>query len=162
MQAGSSLSPVPRQSGEGQLAPAPEAPIRSGPTEVLPGTSVLRVQVGSQDFAIDVADIREIRSWVEPTPLPRAPHYVGGMINLRSSVIPVLNLGERLGLAPSRSADTSVIVVIFVHGQLVGLIVDAVCDLIPVPAEGVQPAPAVVDDPATRAVSGTSRNNGNK
>lgn len=106
---------------------------------------LVSIRVGGQMFALDIMTVREIRGWTSSTPLPHAPDYVLGMINLRGAVLPVLDLSARLGL-PSRTPDaSSVIIVAELGGRAVGLVVDAVCDIITITPDQVQPAPALSD-----------------
>jgi len=107
---------------------------------VLP-VKLISVRVGEQLFALDIGVLREIRGWSTSTPLPQAPAYVLGMINLRGQVLPVLDLALRLGLAPSQPDASSVVVVAELGGRTVGLLVSAVCDIINVAPDRVQAAP---------------------
>jgi purine-binding chemotaxis protein CheW len=102
---------------------------------------LISIQVGEQMFALDIMTVREIRGWTASTPLPHAPPYVLGMINLRGAVLPVLDLSARLGLPPRSPAASSVVVVAELAGRPVGLLVDAVCDIITVEPDRVQAAP---------------------
>jgi purine-binding chemotaxis protein CheW len=91
---------------------------------------LLSVRSWNQEFALNIMAIREIRGWISSTPLPHAPSYIKGMINLRGSVLAIIDLAERLGL-PSRAPDAaSVVVVIEAGDRAVGLLVDAVSDII--------------------------------
>ncbi|HEY8616946.1 chemotaxis protein CheW [Phenylobacterium sp.] len=102
---------------------------------------LITIEVGGQLFALNIMIVREIRGWTTSTPLPHAPVYVLGLINLRGTVLPVLDLSARVGL-PARSPEaSSVVVVAELTGRPVGLLVDAVCDIITVEASQIQPAP---------------------
>ncbi|WP_374469496.1 chemotaxis protein CheW [Phenylobacterium sp.] len=108
-----------------------------------PGASreLISIQVGQQLFALDIMKVREIRGWTASTPLPHSPAYVLGMINLRGTVLPVLDLSCRLGLPPRSPDASSVVVVAELAGRPVGLLVDAVCDIITVDSAQIQAAP---------------------
>lgn len=116
---------------------------------------LITVRAGSQDFGIDMLAVREIRGWSEPTPLPQAPSYVRGMVQLRGVVIPVIDLGDRLGLGAAVPTAKSVLVVVERNGQLVGLLVDSVSDLVVLPQASLQPAPQLHGNPATAFVAAT-------
>ena len=75
------------------------------------------------------------------TSLPASPAYVRGVINLRGTVLPVVDLAERLGLPTSVPSERHVIVVVWIAGQLVGLLVDAVCDILAVTQDMLQRTP---------------------
>lgn len=126
-----------------------------GPIAVKPrGTELLSVKVGVQEFAIDVMCVREIRGWMSSTPIPHSPASVKGMINLRGVVLSVIDLGERLGLAPVEPSSSAVVVVVQLGDQMLGLLVDAVCDIVTVTADMIQDTPDVGDPAAQEAVSG--------
>ena len=92
----------------------------------------LSVRLATQEFAIDIRSIREIRGWLASTRLPFAPSFIKGMINLRGSVLIVIDLAQRLGLATVEPDAGSVVVVVECGNRTVGLLVDAVCDIITV------------------------------
>ena len=113
-------------------------------TSILDDASqLISVRIGEQEFAIDIMSVREIRGWTASTPLPHAPHYVRGMINLRGAVLPVVDLGERLGLARTEPDKSSVIVVAQIGARMIGLLVDAVCDILAAGDGQLQPPPEV-------------------
>jgi purine-binding chemotaxis protein CheW len=87
--------------------------------------------------------VREIRGWTEPTPLPHAPAHVRGVINLRGTVLPVIDLAHRLGMAPLTGNARNVIIVVQAGDQLTGLLVDAVSDIIVLPKSSLQQPPSV-------------------
>src|ERR1700743_1463898 len=87
---------------------------------------------GEQDFGADIMAIREIRGWTETTPLPHAPEYVRGVINLRGVVLPVIDLNARLGRGPTAADIKHVIVVVEAANRTIGLLVDAVSDILAV------------------------------
>lgn len=116
-----------------------------------PQAELITIQVGAQRFAIDIMAVREIRGWTQSTRLPHAPPYVLGMINLRGAVLPVLDLGAKLGLGATAAGTSSVVVVVEVQGRQLGLVVDAVCDIITLTEGAVQPPPEV-GEPTIREV----------
>lgn len=106
-------------------------------------------RTAGQDFCIDILSVREIRGWSRPALLPHAPLYVQGVINLRGAVVPILDLARRLGLEPIDETDRNVIIVAAIQSRTVGLLVEAVTDILSVPAAGVQPTPDLASE-ATR------------
>jgi purine-binding chemotaxis protein CheW len=102
---------------------------------------LLSVMVGAQEFAFDIRSIREIRGWIASTALPHAPSFVKGMISLRGTVLVVVDLAERLGLASTEANPASVVVVVELGNRVAGLLVDAVCDIITVTDEMRQNTP---------------------
>ena len=104
---------------------------------------VISFLIGPQEFCIDVMGVREIRGWTSSTVLPHAPTYVLGVINLRGTVLPIIDLGARLGLAPAEPSPAHVIVVAQILGRPVGLLVNAVCDILVVTEGMIQRPPQV-------------------
>ncbi|MGO4684492.1 chemotaxis protein CheW [Hyphomicrobium sp. 2TAF46] len=111
-------------------------------------------RVGSQEFCIDIMGVREIRGWTPATPLPHAPAYVRGVINLRGAVLPIVDLAMRFGLGLTEPTPRSVIIVVQVHQQVVGLLVDAVSDILTTSEASMQPTPDVASDLAKNFVKG--------
>jgi purine-binding chemotaxis protein CheW len=116
-------------------------------TYVLPGAhadkgnQLLSVRVGDQEFAMSIMAIREIRGWIASTPLPHAPPYIKGMINLRGTVLAIIDLAVRLGLQSRPPTAASVVVVVELGDKVVGLLVDAVSDIITVTDDMRQTTP---------------------
>jgi purine-binding chemotaxis protein CheW len=104
-------------------------------------TTLVLVQIGPQQFALDVMSVREFRGWAAPTPLPGAPDHVLGMGDLRGAVVPIVDLGRSLGLGPTQATAASVVVVVQAPSGMVGLLVDAVCELITVQDDALQATP---------------------
>jgi purine-binding chemotaxis protein CheW len=107
------------------------------------GAELIAVRIGDQQFAIDIMSVREIRGWTTSTPLPHAPAHVLGMINLRGAILPVVDLGARLGRGASVPSASSVVVVAQIHNREVGLLVDAVVDILTVTENLLQPPPEI-------------------
>ena len=104
---------------------------------------LLSFRIGQDDYCLDIMSVREIRSWTRTTSLPHAPEFVRGVINLRGTVLPVVDLALRLGLEPDEPNERSVIIVIDHSGRVAGLRVDAVSDILTVPAADMQTPPGL-------------------
>jgi purine-binding chemotaxis protein CheW len=109
---------------------------------------------GDQEYCVDIMSVREIRGWSAATPLPQSPSYMRGVINLRGAVLPIMDLAERLDLPPTEPSERSVIIVVQVGERLVGLLVDAVSDILSINPEQIQPTPDVGCDQAKAFVRG--------
>jgi purine-binding chemotaxis protein CheW len=107
---------------------------------------LIAFRIGEQEFCVDIMAIREIRGWTKTTALPRSPAYVRGVVNLRGAVLPIVDLSQRLGFAVTDPTERSVIIVAQIGHQQVGLLVDAVSDIITVTAKDIQPTPDVASD----------------
>lgn len=118
------------------------------------GGEFLSVRVGIQEFMIHIIQVREIRGWMASTPMPHSPPSVMGMINLRGTIVPVIDLAAQLGLEGAEPSPSSVVVVVEFDARLIGLLADAVCDIITVTDEMIQPTPDVGDDGGSECLDG--------
>ncbi len=114
---------------------------------------LIAVRIGTQEFCVDVMSVREIRGWTCATPLPQAPPFVRGVINLRGTVLPIVDLAARLGFPPAEPSARHAIVV-QIGDQTVGLLVEGVSDIFTVADDQIQPTPDVASDMANRFVRG--------
>ena len=110
--------------------------------------------IASQRFGIDIMTVREIRAWNGATPLPNTREFVRGVINLRGAVLPIVDLGARFGLRTSEPTARHVIMVAHIGGRMVGLLVDAVSDILQMSEASVQPTPDVASDQVKTFVKG--------
>ncbi len=110
--------------------------------------------VGVQEFCVDIMAVREIRGWTPATALPGSPDFVCGVINLRGAVLPIVDLAHRLGFGAANPTAKHVIIVVEIGGQVFGLLVDAVSDILTVTDDVVQPTPDVASDAAKSFVRG--------
>ncbi|WP_298225770.1 chemotaxis protein CheW [Acidocella sp.] len=115
---------------------------------------LIAFRVGRQEFCINVMMVREIRGWTEATTLPKAPRYVKGVINLRGSVLPIIDLAVRLGMPGKAPTERNVIIVVQVLQRQVGILVDAVSDILMADKSAIQPLPDVTSDHAKRFLKG--------
>jgi purine-binding chemotaxis protein CheW len=111
-------------------------------------------RVGEQEFAVDIMSVREIRGWSAATPLPQTPAYMRGVINLRGAVLPIMELAVRLALPVNALSARSVIIVVKIGERLIGLLVDAVSDILSITEDLIQPPPEMSCDRATSFVRG--------
>jgi purine-binding chemotaxis protein CheW len=118
------------------------------------GRELISFRIGDQEFCVDIMEVREIRGWTPATALPQAPPVVRGVINLRGAVLPIVDLGARLGLGTADPTARHVIIVAQVQNQIVGLLVDAVSDILTVTDEEIQPTPDVASEMVRNFVRG--------
>lgn len=108
---------------------------------------LINFEVEGQVFGLDIMSIREIRAWTPTTRLPRVPHYVAGVVNLRGTVLPVVDLAARLGWRATEPTPRHAIIVTQLGQQVGGWIVDSVSDIVTVPDQTLQaPPPGVGND----------------
>lgn len=113
---------------------------------------LLTFRISDQDYALEIMSVREIRGWARATPLPHAPSYMKGVINLRGTVLPVMDLAERLSL-PAREQSARNVIIVVHHGETItGLLVDAVSDIVSLTAEDLQTPPEMASGVSTSVV----------
>lgn len=99
--------------------------------------------LGEEEFCVDIMAVREIRGWTKPTPVPHSPGHICGVINLRGTVIPVVDFAARLGRGQLEARDSNVTIIMQVRDRLLGIVVEAVCDIITLTPDQVQKTPDV-------------------
>ncbi|GAP07887.1 MAG TPA: chemotaxis protein CheW [Anaerolinea thermolimosa] len=98
-------------------------------------------ELENEAYGVDIAVVEGIIKMQEITRLPRAPHFMEGITNLRGAVVPVIDLRKRFGLPPQEPTRDTRIVIANMNGTQVGLIVDAVSQVIRVPQDAIEPPP---------------------
>ena len=112
------------------------------------GRELIAFRIGDQEFTVNIMNVREIRGWTTATPMPHTPSYMKGVINLRGVVLPIIDLSARLGMKPAEPTVRHVIIVAQVGPKVVGLLVDAVSDILTVTDENMQPTPDIANEAA--------------
>lgn len=107
---------------------------------------LIAFRIGDQEFCVNIMMVREIRGWTPATALPHAPPFVMGVINLRGVVLPIVDLAGRLGMKTAEPTPRHVIIVTQVKSKVIGLLVDAVSDILTVTDENIQPTPEISSD----------------
>ncbi|GMR17782.1 MAG: chemotaxis protein CheW [Gammaproteobacteria bacterium] len=90
----------------------------------------LTFKLFDQDYGIEILEVQEIKGWSQVTPLPNSPKYIKGVLNLRGTIVPVIDLRLRFNIEAAEYDSFTVIVVVNVGGRLAGLVVDSVSDVI--------------------------------
>src|SRR5579885_2831902 len=99
--------------------------------------------LAAEEYAVDIGAVQEIGVMLPVTPIPDAPTGVVGVISLRGTVIPVLDMRARLGLPPAPTQSRDAVIVVARHGELrVGLVVDRVLDVAQIAIDRIEPPPA--------------------
>ncbi|MEM1386679.1 MAG: chemotaxis protein CheW [Pseudomonadota bacterium] len=109
---------------------------------------LIAFRIADQDFCFNIMSVREIRGWTPATVVPHAPPFVKGVINLRGAVVPIVDLAARLGLTVPEPTARNVIIITQIDGPIVGLLVDAVSDILSVADQEIQATPEVAESGA--------------
>lgn len=113
--------------------------------------------IDEEEFGVNILKVQEIIRIMEITRVPRSPEFVEGVINLRGRVIPIVDLRRRFGLAAIAHDKDTRIIVIELNSLVVGFIVDAVSEVLRIPADTVEPAPPVAAGVDSEYISGVGK-----
>jgi purine-binding chemotaxis protein CheW len=121
----------------------------------------LTFELSGEIFALDVSNVREILEVVMITKVPRMPDYMAGVVNLRGSVVPVLDMRLKFGLTPTEmTVDTCIVVVeVPIHGErmTIGALVDSVREVFEFEPESIEPAPKIGTHLKTEFIKGMGK-----
>jgi purine-binding chemotaxis protein CheW len=101
----------------------------------------LTLRLGSQEYAIDIQRVQELRFYEEPTRMVNSPAFIKGVINLRGVIVPIADLRIKLQMEQVEYSDFTVVIVLNIHGTVVGAVVDSVADVLTIEADSIKPAP---------------------
>ncbi len=121
--------------------------------------SVLRwvtFRLADEVYGIDVMQVQEVLRVTEIAPVPGAPDYVLGIINLRGNVVTVVDTRRRFGLMPKESDDVSRVVIIETNKQIFGILVDSVAEVVDVAKSDIETAPNVGNEESSRYIKGVT------
>jgi len=114
----------------------------------------LTFSVDKELYGVDLLKIREIKGWTETTRLPNSPEFMKGVINLRGAVIPIFDLKGRFNIGETIPTEKNVVIIIAVGDRLMGILVDAVSDIIEVESGEIKQAPQMETRLDDKFVSG--------
>ena len=98
-------------------------------------------RIGEEEYAIDIMAVREIKGWTDTTALPNQPEFILGVLNLRGTIVPIFDLRCRFGMGLTNATTTHVVIIVSVLDRILGLLVDAVSDILTVNRNEIQPVP---------------------
>jgi purine-binding chemotaxis protein CheW len=113
-------------------------------------------RLSDEIYGINVMQVQEVLRVSEIAPVPGAPHYVLGIINLRGNVVSVIDTRIRLGLATTEVTDSTRIVIIEGAKHVVGILVDCVAEVVDLPMSEVESAPNVGNDESAKYIQGVA------
>lgn len=101
--------------------------------------------MADEEYGVDILRVQEIRGWEHVTPVPNTPKYIKGVINLRGTIVPLVDLRERFGVEQIPYGPTTVVIVLKILGEeserIMGIVVDAVADVYNIEDGKIKPAP---------------------
>lgn len=117
-------------------------------------------RLGNETYGINVMQVQEVLRYTEIAPVPGAPIYVLGIINLRGNVVTVIDTCQRFGLPPIEVTDNTRIVIIEAEGQVIGILVDSVAEVVYLRASEIEQAPNVGNDENAKFIQGVANRDG--
>lgn len=121
------------------------------------GSQYLTFTLGEEEYGLEILKVQEIKGYSPITPIPNTPPYIKGVMNLRGTVIPVVDLRSKLSMAAAEYNQFTVIIVVTVGAKVMGLIVDAVSDVLNIPKEDIQATPDFGAQVDTRFINGMAK-----
>ncbi len=125
-----------------------------GMSEIL---QLVTFRLGNEEYAVNILKVQEINRMREITRVPNTPPYVEGVINLRGKVIPVINLRSKFSLAERDSDTQSRIMIMDIQGITMGLVVDAVSEVLRIPGDIVESTPPMAANISTEFIKGIAK-----
>ncbi len=117
------------------------APQSAQPGQTARSGEYLTFRLGDEEYGIDILRVQEIRSYEPPTRIANAPAFIKGVVNLRGVIVPIIDLRLKLGCPTAEYNQFTVVIVLNVHGRVVGAVVDSVSDVLELGAQHIKPAP---------------------
>jgi purine-binding chemotaxis protein CheW len=117
-------------------------------------------RLASETYGINVMQVQEVLRYTEIAPVPGAPSYVLGIINLRGNVVTVIDTCQRFGLPPIEVTDSTRIVIIEANQQVIGILVDSVAEVVYLRASEIEIAPNVGNEESAKFIQGVTHRDG--
>ena len=105
------------------------------------GSQYLTFTLGEEEYGIEILKVQEIKGYSAITPIHNTPSYIKGVMNLRGTIIPVVDLRSKFSMPEAEYNQFTVIIIVTVGTKVVGLVVDAVSDVLNIPKADIQPTP---------------------
>ncbi|CAM8752957.1 Chemotaxis protein CheW [Burkholderia pseudomallei] len=144
---------------------APHAARMSGQDAARDAQEFVTFRLGTEEYGIDILRVQEIRSYEEPTRIANAPAFIKGVINLRGVIVPIIDLRLKFALDSAEYNTSTVVIVLNVAARTVGVVVDAVSDVLELAAADRRPAPefgAAIDTGFITDLGSIAGENGNR
>ncbi len=118
---------------------------------------VVVFELGSEHFGVNIAVVQSIIKMQAITAMPHAPEFVEGVTNLRGKVLPVIDLRKRFGMGQREADKHRRIIVVSVDTTEVGMVVDSVSEVLTLPEQSVEPAPAIATTVNSAFITGIAK-----
>ena len=118
------------------------------------GREFLTFRLGAEEYGIEILKVQEIRGRETPTAIANTPQFIKGVINLRGTIVPIVDLRLKFGLNSPTYDSLTVVIILSVARRVVGIVVDAVSDVVTLMPQQVRPAPEFGASLDTRFITG--------
>ncbi|MBX3304020.1 MAG: chemotaxis protein CheW [Nitrospira sp.] len=125
------------------------------------GSQFLTFRLGEELYGVDILRVQEIKGYTAVTKIPNTPPHIKGVLNLRGTIVPVVELRTKFGMPTIDYTAFTVIIVVVVQDKVMGLVVDAVSDVLDIKMKDIQPAPDFGDKVDVTFLNGIGKS-GNK
>lgn len=123
-------------------------------TSTAVGQEILTFTLGAEEYGIDILKVQEIRGYETTTHIANAPAFIKGVINLRGTIVPIVDLRIRFSVGEATYDQFTVVIVLNVNQRVVGIVVDGVSDVLTLVPEQIKPAPQFTSAIDTGYISG--------
>ncbi|NMM15504.1 MAG: chemotaxis protein CheW [Rhodoferax sp.] len=103
----------------------------------------LTFRLDQEEYGIDILKVQEIRGYEPPTRIANAPNFIKGVVNLRGTIVPIVDMRLKFNCAKVEYNSFTVVIILNLHNRIVGIVVDSVSDVMELPAESLKAAPDV-------------------
>jgi purine-binding chemotaxis protein CheW len=121
---------------------------QTGPNEFL------TFALGGEEYGIEILKVQEIRGYEKPTTIANSPPFIKGVINLRGTIVPIIDMRVKFNLESAEYNAFTVVIILNVAGRVVGIVVDSVSDVITVAPDQLRPAPEFSSELETTYILG--------
>ena len=110
-------------------------------TRTIDDSEVLSFKLGKEEYGISILKVQEIRGYEQPTRMANTPEHLKGVINLRGSIVPIVDMRIKFGLAEPKYDSFTVVIILNIAHHVIGMVVDSVSDVVTLSADQIRPAP---------------------
>ena len=114
----------------------------------------LTFRLDREEYGIDILKVQEIRGYAVPTRIAHAPEFFKGVVNLRGTIVPIIDMRLKFNCAQAEYNSFTVVIILNLRARVVGIVVDSVSDVLELPADNIRPAPEIDSTVDSEAIVG--------
>lgn len=128
--------------------------IEGGGKETVAPREYLTFRLDQEEYGIDILKVQEIRGYEKPTRIANAPEFIKGVVNLRGTIVPIIDMRLKFNCARAEYNSFTVVIILNLRSRIVGIVVDSVSDVMELAAENIKAAPEIESSIDSSAVVG--------